>query len=203
MKSDVIVQKEKGQIVKICRFRKEFEKELYIYKKNPDFAPKLLGHNKVNTLQIKYVEGSPVIDLIFPDFRKIATVFASLHNLEKKGDLVICLVDTNPRNIIFCSSEKKYYLIDFSEWEYDHAETDLIHFLLFWCSLYKKDRFGHAMKDFLNSYQKYNQINTLEWKLLVEETTEKFDHRRNKFNKSEKISNPDTATNRQLLISAV
>jgi len=126
MKSNVIIQKNKGQVIKICRNKKEFKKELYIYEKKLSFIPKLLDHNSLNTVILEYIEGSPIIDLKQPDFSKIALLFTELHSLEKRDSKRICLRDTNPKNFLFSHINQKYYMLDFSEWEYDYPESDLI-----------------------------------------------------------------------------
>ena len=131
MKSNIVIQKEKNQVIKICRNSKEFKKELYIYEKQPYFAPKLIDHNGTNTLRLEYIDGIHIIDLVQPDFSKLAFLFSELHGLETVKGKRICLKDSNPRNFLYCEELTKYYMLDFSEWEYDYPEADLIHFLLF------------------------------------------------------------------------
>ncbi len=128
MKSNIIIQKEKNQVIKICRNNREFKKELYIYEKKPYFAPRLLDHNNSNTLILEYIDGIPIIEMVKPDFSKLALLFSELHSFESEKGKKICLKDSNPRNFLYSEKQAKYYMLDFSEWEYDYPEADLIHF---------------------------------------------------------------------------
>ncbi len=193
MKSNIMIQKEKGQVIKICNTPKMFKKELYIYKKKLSFTPRLIDHDGKNTLILQYIDGIPIGDLAEPDFAKIAEIYAALHKLENKNGKCICHVDNNPQNYLFC--EGKYFMIDFGEWEYDYPETDLIHFLLFWASIYSQAKFNIAFKKLMSAYLKKNTINPLEWEMLIPEMIAKFDNRRNRYGKLE--VNPDLAFNRE------
>ena len=172
-----------------------FQKELYIYQKKLPFIPKLLDHDNKNTLMLEYIEGTPIAELVQPDFSKIAKIYINLHSIESKDGKCICHYDNNPKNYLFFRN--KYYMLDFSEWEYNFPETDLIHFLLFWASIYDKEQFNKTFRKLINSYMAKATINPLEWELLIPEVTERFDNRRRKFGKIEK--NPDTKINRETL----
>lgn len=195
MTSNIIIQKKKKQVIKICKSPKMFKKELYIYQKNLPFIPKLLDHDNKNTLMLEYIDGTPIAELVQPDFSKIASMFITLHSLESKEGKCICHYDNNPKNYLF--SKSRYYMLDFSEWEYDYPETDLIHFLLFWASIYDKVKFKQTFRKIIDSYLAKATINPLEWELLIPEVTERFDNRRRKFGKIEK--NPDVKINRETL----
>lgn len=195
MTSNIIIQKEKKQVIKICKSPKTFQKELYIYQKKLPFIPKLLDHDNKNTLMLEYIEGTPIAELVQPDFSKIAKMYINLHSIESKDGKCICHYDNNPKNYLF--SRNKYYMLDFSEWEYNFPETDLIHFLLFWASIYDKEKFKQTFRKIINSYTIKATINPLEWELLIPEVIERFDNRRRKFGKIEK--NPDTIINREKL----
>lgn len=199
MKSNIIIQKEKNQVIKICRNNKEFKKELYIYQKKPFFAPRLLDHNKTNTLMLEYIEGISIIDLIQPDFSKLAYLFSELHALENKKGKKICLKDSNPRNFIYSEKLEKYYMLDFSEWEYDYPEADLIHFLLFWASIYSFERFEIIFNQFKNAYRMNLPINPIEWEMLLPEIVHQFDTRRHKYNKHQNPISKDVKANRKIL----
>jgi hypothetical protein len=199
MKSNIIIQKEKNQVIKICRNSKEFKKELYIYEKNPYFAPRLLDHNGTNTLMLEYIPGTPIVELIQPDFSRIAYLFSQLHALELNKGKRICLKDTNPNNFLYRNQDKKYFMLDFSEWEYDFPESDLIHFLLFWASIYPFNRFELIFNQFKNAYRLSLPINPIEWEMLLPEIVLLFDSRRKKFNKIQNPLSPDVNRNRELL----
>lgn len=197
MNTEIIIEKEKKQVIKICNSTKEFKKELYIYKKNLPFTPKLLDHNRRNMLVLEEIDGSRIGDLIYPDFSKLATLFFQLHSLERKNDHCICHIDNNPKNYLCDIKNHKYYMIDFSSWEFDYPETDLIHFLLFWASIFDHSTFTKAFEQFKNSYQACYAINPIQWEILLPDLIEKFDLRREKFGKYE--YNPDTKKNRNLM----
>ena len=84
MKSNIIIQKEKKQVIKICNSPKMFNKELYIYKKKLPFTPKLLDHDGKITLMLEYIDGISIGDLAQPDFEHIAQIYVKLHLLENK-----------------------------------------------------------------------------------------------------------------------
>ncbi|MCD4817384.1 MAG: hypothetical protein K8S23_01685 [Candidatus Cloacimonetes bacterium] len=199
MKSNIIIQKDKNQIIKICRNHTEFKKELYIYRKKPKFVPKLLDHNGKNTVILEYIEGNPIIDLINPDFTKLALLFVELHSLESKKGKKICLKDSNPKNFIVSSKEQKYYMLDFSEWEYDYPESDLIHFLLFWASIYPFEKFQKIFNQFKNAYRTSLPINPIAWEIFLPEIISAFDGRRRKYNKSQNPLSKDVMANRELM----
>jgi len=195
MRSNVIIQKEKKQVIKICNSPKMFKKELYIYQKKLPFTPKLLDHDGKITLMLEYIEGIAIGNLAQPDFARIAQIYAELHLLENKQGKCICHVDNNPKNYLF--ADNKYFMLDFSDWDYKQPETDLIHFLLFWASIHNKVKFKLAFRQLMDNYMKKATINPLEWELLIPELIERFDSRRNKFGKRE--TNPDIMTNREII----
>ncbi len=199
MKAEVIIQKESGRVIKICRSHHEFQKELYIYQKKPEFVPLLLDNNGTNTLVVEFLDGVPIGDLVQPDFGAIAVLFIELHNLETKKDKCICLMDSNPNNFLYCKKNHKYYMLDFSEWEYDYPEIDLIHFLLFWASIYHRDQFKKIFHTFVETYRNEMPLNLIEWEILVPEVIFKFDTRRKKFNRSERLNIKEIQYNRNIL----
>ena len=175
MKTNIIIQKKKKQVIKICQTPKQFQKEIYIYRKNFDFTPKLLDDDGKNTLILEYIPAKSITNLVKPNFSKIAKIIAEFHLSENKRGKCICHFDNNPKNYLFA---EKYYMLDFSNWKYDYPEIDLIHFLLFWASIYKTSQFEIIFREFISGYKKYAQINPLEWELLIPEITERFDSRR-------------------------
>ena len=195
MKSNVIIQKEKGQVIKICKTPNMFKNELYIYQKNLPFTPRLLDHNGKNTLMLEHLEGQNIGEMESPDFGALAELLQALHKLEYDGGKCICHLDNNPKNYLFCGG--RYYMIDFSEWNYDHPESDLIHFLLFWASIYDAEAFRKAFRQLIDTYLNKGTINPLEWEMLIPEIIIRFDSRREKFGKSE--PNPDVSINREII----
>ena len=195
MKSEIIINKEKRQVIKICNSPKMFKKELYIYKKKLPFTPRLINDDGKNTLMLEYIDGIPIMDLAQPNFSRITELIIDFHSLDSKGDKCICHYDNNPKNYIF--SKGKYYMLDFSEWVYDYPETDLIHFLLFWASSYNSDKFKFAFDQVINTYKSKRIINPLEWELMIPEIILRFDSRRRRFSK--KQINPDILINREML----
>lgn len=195
MISNVMIQKDKKQVIKICKSPKMFKKELYIYEKKLHFTPKLLDHDEKNTLILEYLEGANIGEIERPDFSQIADLFVELHALENKNGKCICQADTNPKNYIL--SNGKYYMIDFGEWEYNYPESDIIHFLLFWASIYDSKQFEKTFRQLTDYYLAYGNINPLEWEMSIPEIIEHFDNRRERFGKIE--LNPDTYINRELI----
>ena len=88
---------------------------------------------------LEYIKGNPIVDIDEPDFAMLAADISALHELENKAGKVICHMDNNPMNFIY--TKDQFYMLDFSEWEYDLPEKDLIHFLLFWASIYNSNKF--------------------------------------------------------------
>ncbi|HPR18480.1 MAG TPA: hypothetical protein PLD62_09570 [Candidatus Cloacimonadota bacterium] len=195
MNSNLLIQKEKGQVVKICQTPRMFQKELYIYSKNLPFVPKLLDHDNKNTLVLEYIDGIPISDLAEPDFGKIAEIFLFLHNIEQKDNKCICHFNNHPRNFLY--ADHQYYLLDFSEWRYDFPETDLIHFLLYWASLYRRGKFNIAFRSLMSRYLKQGVINPLEWEMQLSQVIERFDAGRQQFGKWEDSS--DVNSNREMM----
>ena len=197
MSSNIIFQKAKKRVIKICKSPKKFQKELYIYNMKLPFTPELLDHDNKNTLTLKYLNGIHIAELAQPDFKKISEMYIALHSIKTKNGKCICHSDNNPKNYLF--ADKKYYMLDFSDWKYDFPETDLTHFLLFWASIYDAKKFHQIFHDFIKAYKSEMQINPLEWEMLLPEVIKKFDIRRVRFDKKERTTNPDVKRNREIL----
>ncbi|MDO9577812.1 MAG: phosphotransferase [Candidatus Cloacimonadales bacterium] len=195
MKSNVMIQKDKKQVIKICKSPKMFKKELYIYEKKLPFTPKLLDHDGKNTLILEYLEGANIGEIEQPDFSQIAELFIELHALENINGKCICHSDNNPKNYIL--SNGKYFMIDFGEWEYNYPESDIIHFLLYWASIYDSVQFEKAFRQLTDFYLAYGNINPMEWEMSIPEIIENFDNRRERFGKIE--LNPDIYRNREIM----
>ena len=199
MKTNVVIKKEQGEVIKICRNHDEFKKELHIYNKNLSFVPNLLDHNKSNTLIIEYIDGTLLIKEENPDFYALGKLFAQLHQVERQGDRCICFYDSTPKNIIRSLHNNQYYMLDFSEWEFDYPEADLIHFLLFFASLQSKEDFKSSLNNLIKGYRESATLNPIQWDMLVAEQISRFDSRRKKFNKYDSNEHPDIKANRELI----
>jgi hypothetical protein len=197
MKSKIIFKKEAGEVIKICNSPAEFKKELAIYRRNLDFTPQLIDHDKRIKLILQYLPGQRVSDMDQPEFSKLAQLFLKLHKVSKEQHQVICQVDTNPKNYLV--GKNQYYMVDFSEWEWNVPELDLINFLLFWASRQQAYQFRQTCKVFLKTYHQSSSINMIEWELLLSELIHKFDWRRKNFGKKERILNSDVGKNREYL----
>lgn len=196
-KSLLVFDRDKNQIIKTCRTLDEYKRELYIYQKNLEFSPTLYNHNnKEFSITISHLNGHTLYNTLNPDFQNIARMFFQIHSLEEK---TICLMDTNPNNFIYDFEADRYYMLDFSEWEYNEKEFDLIHFLLFWAAIYNEEKFKQTASSFIKSYDKLDKINVLVWIRLLPEIINMFDERRNRFRKKEKLRNIDQEANRKLL----
>ncbi len=139
-------------VTKKCKTRQEYLREIAIYEKSFSFVPRLLAHD-YSTLSIEYINGETIGSLANPDFSKLGKIFAGLHSHKNKSSLSICHNDTNPKNYLV-DKNGKYFMIDFSDWTFDYPEKDLIHFLMFRCSIYSHKKLKLASELFLNSYQK-------------------------------------------------
>lgn len=196
-KSLLVFDRDKNQIIKTCRTLDEYKRELHIYQKNLAFTPTLYSHSqKEFSITISHLNGHTLYNTLNPDFGRIAKLFHQLHSLEEK---TICLMDTNPNNFIYDFGADRYYMLDFSEWEYNQKEFDLIHFLLFWAAIYDEEKFTKTAVSFLDSYNKLNNIETSVWNRMLPIIINMFDERRNKYRKKEKLKNVDQEANRELL----
>ncbi|MCK4956206.1 MAG: phosphotransferase [Candidatus Cloacimonetes bacterium] len=197
-KNKLEVNEENQTITKIFTRSEDFIKELYIYQHNPLFAPRFIKADKMNhTITLQQIVGKTIFN-IQPDFQQVAQLFLQLHQFEDK---TLCMMDTNPNNIIFQQKENQYYLIDFSDWQYEHKEFDLIHFMLFWASIYNEKTFEQAARNFLDEYDKILKISRDIWKEKVLEIIDIFDERRRRFNRRINLPEADIEENRKFLLN--
>ncbi|MCD6182256.1 MAG: phosphotransferase [Candidatus Cloacimonetes bacterium] len=201
MKSNLIFQKEDGRVIKICNSPSEFKSELAIYRRQLPFTPQLLDDDGRITLVLEYIEGMHIGEMPQPDFGKIAQLFAALHQLENHHGKVICHYDTNPRNYLFSPGKNRYFMLDFAEWRYDFPESDIIHFLLFFASIYSHRHFCEIFRQLITAYRQTMPINPIEWDILLPEIIQRFDTRRALFGKREQQKNPDVLHNRDFMYS--
>ncbi|MFO7896978.1 MAG: hypothetical protein R6U84_08600, partial [Candidatus Cloacimonadales bacterium] len=106
---------ESKQIWKFFQNQQDYNKELEVYKKSPAFAPEFYASiPQQNMLKLQLLKAKTLLE-IKPDFAEIARLFYQLHQLEPQ---TICLCDTNPKNILYDTELKRYFLVDFSDWQY-------------------------------------------------------------------------------------
>ena len=198
MKNKVKIDYRKKIIIKRCKTHAEYLNEIYIYNQNFTFVPKLLAKNNKDTIVLEYIESKTIGEIDEPDFSKLGGIFAELHSHKNKSFLSICHNDTNPKNYIVDKNEN-YFMIDVSDWTYDFPEKDIIHFLMFWASIYSQKKFELSSIAFLSSYQEIIKINQKIWQKYYCEIENKFDKRRLFFNKKEILVSNILKSNRQFL----
>ncbi|MCF7859106.1 MAG: hypothetical protein K9N07_07270 [Candidatus Cloacimonetes bacterium] len=201
-KSKIEFYWEKRIVRKHYHKAEEYQRELEIYNKSWKILPSLLNTGK-NWLEISFKPGENLWEQDSVDFAVIGRLYAQLHNYESRDGKVICQIDTNPRNVLYCLEEKKYYLIDFVDWRWEKAEFDLIHFLLFWAGALSELEFYVAMKEFLAGYNTLRSISAETWQELYPQVVQYFDGRREHFGKREKKGGGEETINRKMLKKAV
>lgn len=199
-KNRLEIYPEQNKIIKYFKKHEDFLKELYIYGKYVSFAPRFISaDSKKSNIEIELINGSTIFK-IEPDYQQIAKLFHQLHCLELD---TICLMDTNPNNILYDEINKRYYLIDFSEWKREKREYDLIHFLLFWASIYSQDKFRKSALAFIESYQILAPIDEKIWKSMLPKVIETFDERRKKFNRAKAFPKAEVGINREFMKNVI
>ena len=191
---------ENGIIKKECRTQKEFYRELFVYRHTLPFLPRFIGFEEPHTIIIEKIEGVHLDEKMALDFSLFSKMFSILHFATFDSRMVICHSDTNPRNYLIRNSDKKYFMIDFSESCYNYPEVDLTNFLLFWASCYEPARFRNSMTLFLRAYNakilltKQNRVNL--YRLI-----HFFDMRRAKYGKSPCANSSWQTSNRHILVN--
>jgi aminoglycoside phosphotransferase (APT) family kinase protein len=202
MKSIYRLMPERGAFRKYFFTKKAADHERAMYLRKLVIMPPLLGAGKeaaLYYLDIALIECENIWQASSPDFARIASLYAYLHNAESKNGKSLCQMDTNPQNIIYDVENDRYYLIDFAEWDWQYPEYDLIHHLLFWAAASAQKDFSNIAETFLASYKAVNGIDASKWQQLFPQITQIFDDRRARYNKSEKTSGRDNEINRNLL----
>lgn len=190
-----------GNIVrKYYNTSSDMQKELEIYEKKLNFIPQLENSGD-NWLEFEYKEGANLWEMVRIDFSAVAQLYASLHNVQSRGDFTICQIDTNPKNVLYVCSEDKYYLIDFVDWRWEYPEFDIIHFLMFFTAFYDQKNYIKICEDYISGYRKLRDIDQSKWQNSFKKAESYFDNRRKKFDKREINSSPDVSVNREYLRS--
>ncbi len=199
MKSDYNIIAESNIFRKYYQNLQDAEQEEIIYKKKPAILPNLLGagyEQSVRYSDFQYIQSINLWEKNSVDFAEVAKLYAKLHEVEKRSGKVICQIDTNPQNIIYDSSDGKYYLVDFVDWRWEYAEFDLIHHLLFWASAKPNPEFLMIIQEFTRAYETMREINQKNWQSIYPEAVRYFYHRREIYGKQERFINPDISLNR-------
>lgn len=206
MKSDHTILVSQGIFRKFYLEKYDAEQERLIFNKRLSITPQIISTGSKDNIEyndFEYLESCHLWQMDNIDFQSIGELYRELHQLENRQDMVICQIDTNPRNIIYDKINGRYYLIDFVDWRWEFPEFDLIHFLLFWAEVVSKDKFEDIQHTFLNSYKLKGEINTQRWGRLFPQVVHFFEQRRKLYGKSEKKFNPDQLTNRNLLSNLI
>ena len=87
--------------------------------------------------------------------------------------------------------------IDFSDWQFQPKEYDLVRFLLFWAAIFPYDKFQEKATMFFDSY---NQLFAIDYSLIqkfLHPAIVEFDTRRKKYNRKKAIITAEPDKNRQ------
>ncbi len=198
MKSEIIFDYKNRIVIKKCRTHFEYLKEIEIYKKGFSFIPKFFVEIDNLSFSIQLIAGKTIGEIDNPDFSKLGKIFGKLHSHKNREYFSICHNDTNPKNYLV-DKNGNYFMIDFSDWTYDYQEKDIIHFLLFWASIYSRKKFEYSVETFIKSYQKRENLNPEIWKKYFDQIKIKFDERRKLFGKKEILPPDVLKTNRNFL----
>ncbi len=199
MKSKIIVDKIKGCVIKQCRNKAEFDRELEVYSLQLDFIPELLEIKDNYVLEIAYIDGVTIAPDSPESYSEIAEIYAKLHLATIKGEKVICHLDNNPANYIKEKSSGRYHMIDFSESGYSYPENDLVNFLLFRAPYFEPNEYEKYFSPFLSSYQAINLIE-MKHKGLIYDWIDIFDERRRKYCKSRCVNTEWQKVNRDMIL---
>lgn len=195
-KNRLEISADRSEIWKYFQSDKEYLRELQIYQQKPEFAPRMLGFDsKEKVLKLEYLEAKTILE-IEADFPQIAHLFFSLHKFEEN---TICLCDVNPKNILFDPASSRYFLIDFSDWQHQPKEYDLIRFLLFWASILPYEGFNEVANKFYHTYDELAKIDRNLWNVLLPIAIIEFDERRKNFNRRKAIEEAEPEKNRERL----
>jgi hypothetical protein len=200
MKSEISYPISGKSVIKRCRTAEECANELQVYRLELENTPRLLRIIDERTIEISRIFGNTYSGEKDLNFSEAGKLFSQLHSASKKGDMVICQLDTNPRNYLIEKDTGRYFMIDFSESAYQLPENDLFNFLLFWAAILRVEEFRSKNEDFLRGYGS--------WELLDEKRKEthfpiwiaEFDERRRKFCKNPGTELDWQKMNREYLI---
>jgi thiamine kinase-like enzyme len=148
--------------------------------------------------------GIPYLDAGVPSdimLNKLADAISRFHAITKTKDTVLCHWDNQPGNILWDEVGQQIYLLDFEDIRPGFPEADLIHLMLFWAEALNHEDFVNRTKLFINLYQSAVPLKAECWKNECRKAKVRFDARRKKYNKRERLENPSRKLNRKYLSS--
>ena len=191
------------QYIKVCRSKRAFSNELFIYgSAYPDKAD-LIEVRKPYTLVLSKIKGVPYLNV--PDFSddmviKLANAISKFHSLVQVEGKVLCHWDNQPRNILWNEKKKRFFLVDFEDIRIAYPESDIAHLFLFWAEVMNYEDFVRKTEVFLLQYKKTIKPNPDNWKNELRKAKNRFDKRRRMYNKQESVSNLYRNLNRSYLL---
>lgn len=190
------------QYVKVCRSKRAFSNELFIYESAYPYKADLIEIRKPNNLVLNKISGIPYLDVTdFSDemISKLAKTISKFHILVQVEGKVLCHWDNQPRNILWNEKEKRFYLVDFEDIRIAYPEADVAHLFLFWAEVKNYESFIANVNLFINKYQKTIRLNPIHWRDELRKAKNRFDARRRKYLKLEKRQIQDRLLNRRFL----
>ena len=200
IKHKIEIFSEAGYIRKYYNNVGELNRELEIYRKDWDFLPALRNTGR-DFLDIEYKSSMILWDMSEIDFYEIGKLYGKLHNAETKEGKVICHIDCNPRNVLYCPDEQKYYLIDFVDWRWEMAEYDVIHFLLFWAAALNESDYYKLTGKFYSGWKSIHKTSITDWDFSYQRAVKYFIERRKSYGKKEQNNGGDEMINRERIKS--
>jgi tRNA A-37 threonylcarbamoyl transferase component Bud32 len=189
-------------IEKACRTNRAFLNERFVYESAFPDKPELIEVRQPQTLVLKKVEGIPYLDSpVLKDMiiAKLAKAIGRLHAISHLEDRVLCHWDNQPRNILWAEQKQRIFLLDFEDIRLAPPEADLAHLFLFWAEVMASADFTRQLGVFLGSYKSAIPLDADRWKAELRKAKYRFDRRREKYCKMEKLINQAKKQNRKLL----
>lgn len=201
MKSKIVFLEKCKTVLKTCRNKQEFDRELAVYNLNLPVTPKLISSRADLTLELEMIDGETISYQNELDFSCFAYLFSVLHDRTRQSNKVLCHIDTNPKNYLFRKYDSRYFMIDFAESMYSVPEHDLFNFLLFLAAIYEPEKFEISCQRFLTSYGLKHLLDSARkdnFNLWIDI----FDRRREMFNKGQTAVDNRQDLNRFLLTTS-
>lgn len=187
---------------KVCSSHRAFLNELFVYESAFPNKANLIEIKKTNTLILSKIDGIPypdVTELSEDIVAKLAQAISKLHSIQHLEDTVLCHWDNQPRNILWDEQHKKIWLIDFEDIRLAHPEADIAHLFLFWAEIMNAGLFIKLVHCFLLNYKGPVSLKSTRWERELTNAKKRFDERRKRHGKTDKIENNDRQMNRMSL----
>ena len=175
-----------SQYIKVCRNKRAFNNELFVYQSSFPNKAELIEIRKPNTLVLSKIDGIPYLDvpaLTDTMVIKLAKTIAKLHSVTHLDDRVLCHWDNQPRNILWNDKQQKFYLVDFEDIRLAHPEADIAHLFLFWAENMDCETFTKYTNSFLYAYTEPVALNSQRWKRELHNAIQRFYRRRKRYGK--------------------